>query len=81
MRGAKGRRRKGLVIVNTGNGKGKTTAAMFWVRRLQRLSYLLRASASYIAGMGRLSARTVVHLDSISTSLRCSIWRLRLRAL
>src|SRR6476620_11091470 len=27
-RGAKGRRRKGLVIVNTGNGKGKTTAAM-----------------------------------------------------
>jgi cob(I)alamin adenosyltransferase len=27
-RGAKGRRRKGLVIINTGNGKGKTTAAM-----------------------------------------------------
>ena len=27
-RGAKGRRRKGLVIVNTGDGKGKTTAAM-----------------------------------------------------
>ena len=28
QRGARGRRRKGLVIVNTGNGKGKTTAAM-----------------------------------------------------
>ena len=27
-RGARGKRRKGLVIVNTGNGKGKTTAAM-----------------------------------------------------
>ena len=27
-RGAKGRQRKGLVIVNTGDGKGKTTAAM-----------------------------------------------------
>jgi len=27
-RGAKGRRCKGLVIINTGNGKGKTTAAM-----------------------------------------------------
>jgi cob(I)alamin adenosyltransferase len=27
-RGAKGRRRTGLVIVNTGNGKGKTTAAL-----------------------------------------------------
>src|SRR5215207_9711527 len=26
-RGAKNRRRKGLVIINTGNGKGKTTAA------------------------------------------------------
>jgi len=27
-RGARNRRRKGLVIINTGNGKGKTTAAM-----------------------------------------------------
>jgi cob(I)alamin adenosyltransferase len=27
-RGAKNRRRKGLVIINTGDGKGKTTAAM-----------------------------------------------------
>jgi cob(I)alamin adenosyltransferase len=27
-RGARGRRRKGLVIINTGNGKGKTTAAL-----------------------------------------------------
>jgi cob(I)alamin adenosyltransferase len=27
-RGAKGRRRKGLGIINTGDGKGKTTAAM-----------------------------------------------------
>ena len=27
-RGARSRRRKGLVIINTGNGKGKTTAAL-----------------------------------------------------
>jgi cob(I)alamin adenosyltransferase len=27
-RGARGRRRKGLVIINTGDGKGKTTAAL-----------------------------------------------------